>query len=281
MSKRASNVIDHPANRPPANAPPMTAAEVIGTVAQPVAHEAPASVEDALRLQTRAAERRALAPAIEREGDAASAMLERAEADEMDAAAAAYLGTIKGKATSGNGGELIDLLPADRSDYPRMVDTLTQSPDALNAEASRQRLHLAEKAGALTLGVDAAQTIKARNSLERMLAQQLGALHSLAMQHAGQARTLLRGDLTMGAQVASIEAARNANAAAKLMAAFQTGYIALDRVRRGGRQTVKVIYQQVAVNDGGQAVVAGSIKTRGPRKKTPLGRTGGGRRNAL
>ena len=62
-------------------------------------------------------------------------------------------------------------------------------------------------------------------------------------------------------QLASIEAARLANTAARMMAAYQDGMLALDRIRRGGRQTVKVIHQHVAVGPGGQAVVAGSMKT--------------------
>jgi hypothetical protein len=48
----------------------------------------------------------------------------------------------------------------------------------MNAEASRQRLQLASKAGALVAAVDAAETIKPRNSLERMAAHQLAALHN-------------------------------------------------------------------------------------------------------
>ena len=62
----------------------------------------------------------------------------------------------------------------------------------------------------------------------------------------------------------SVEASRLANAAARLMAAFQDGFTALDRVRRGGRQTVKVVQQHVAVGPGGQAVVTGSLKGGGP-----------------
>jgi hypothetical protein len=69
----------------------------------------------------------------------------------------------------------------------------------------------------------------------------------------------------------AIEACRLANASARMMGAFQDGLLALDRVRRGGRQTVKVVHvhQQVAVGPGGRAVVAGgSVKTkgRGPRR---------------
>ena len=38
------------------------------------------------------------------------------------------------------------------------------------------------------------------------------------------------------------------------------GWLALDRIRRGGKQTVTVVHQNVAVGPGGQAVVAGSCE---------------------
>lgn len=243
---------------------------------KPQAH----SVEDALRLQSAAALRRASAPDIEEGGDVAGAMFARAEAADMDAAAAAFLGTFKGKATPGNGGELMDLTPDDRSDYPRMVDTLTQSPDTLNAEASRERLELAAKARGLTLGVDLAETIRARNSMERALSHQLGVLHRLVMLHAAKASDLLRGDITMSSQAASIEANRNATTAAKLATAFQTGCLAFERMRRGGRQTVRVVYQQIAVGKGGKANIAGTVRAKGGGRKR-RGTKGGGRRNAV
>jgi hypothetical protein len=53
------------------------------------------------------------------------------------------------------------------------------------------------------------------------------------------------------------DAARTAVAGARLVEAFDRGALALDRLRRGGRQTVVV--QHVAVSDGGQAVVAGAV----------------------
>ena len=154
-------------------------------------------------------------------------------------------------------------------------------PDLLNAHASQARLELASKAGALTLGVDIAETIKARNSLERMLAQQLGTLHMLAMMSAASAHQMLRQQTAFGNQAQSIEAARHATAAARLMGVFQSGYVALDRVRRGGRQVVRVthLHQQVAVAKGGKAVVAGSVKTGGPRKRGAA--RGEGSRNAV
>jgi hypothetical protein len=54
------------------------------------------------------------------------------------------------------------------------------------------------------------------------------------------------------------------------MVAYRDGLLALDRTRRGGRQTVRVVHQHVAVAPGGQAVVAGSMKA-------GAGAAGGGR----
>jgi hypothetical protein len=57
--------------------------------------------------------------------------------------------------------------------------------------------------------------------------------------------------------VASVEAARMATAAARMMEATARAALVLDRLRHGNRQTVVV--QHVAVADGGQAVVAGAV----------------------
>ena len=76
-------------------------------------------------------------------------------------------------------------------------------------------------------------------------------------------------------QAASVEAARLANAAVRAFAGYNEGWQALDRTRRGGKQTVTVVHQNVAVGPGGQAVVAGSVRGRGTRGKGK----GGGRKN--
>jgi hypothetical protein len=85
-----------------------------------------------------------------------------------------------------------------------------------------------------------------------MLAHELAAAHRLAMNMAEQsARLVDRFDrqeaLGRFNPAHSIEAARLANASARMMAAFQDGLLALDRIRRGGKQTVKVVHQHVAV----------------------------------
>jgi hypothetical protein len=56
-----------------------------------------------------------------------------------------------------------------------------------------------------------------------------------------------------------VEVARLSNAAARMMQIFQEGLLVLQKLRTGGKQTVVV--QHVQVSDGGQAVIAGSVKS--------------------
>src|SRR5260221_523332 len=103
-----------------------------------------------------------------------------------------------------------------------------------------------------------------------MLAHELAASHRLAMKPVNESSQLVDrfggGDWGVINQTASVEAARLANAAARMMDAFQKGTLTLDRLRRGGRQVVTV--QHVNVEAGGQAVVAaGSVKAGGPRTR--------------
>ena len=142
----------------------------------------------------------------------------------------------------------------------------------LTATASRQRLE--PTGNSLPMAVDAAESIQAKNSLEKMLAHELTAAHRLAMSMAEQSVRFDRQHETLGRinPAHSVEAARLANASARMMGAFQDGLLALDRIRRGGKQTVKIVHQHVAVGPGGQAVVAaggvkGGSKTRGRCRK--------------
>jgi len=50
-----------------------------------------------------------------------------------------------------------------------------------------------------------------------------------------------------------------------LVACSDLSLVTFDRIRRGGKQTVRVVHvhQHVAVENGGQAVVAGTMKGRG------------------
>jgi hypothetical protein len=59
----------------------------------------------------------------------------------------------------------------------------------------------------------------------------------------------------------SVQSARVAASAARLMEAYQRGLLTLARIRGGGRQTVTVIHQHVNVEPGGAAAVAGAISS--------------------
>lgn len=162
----------------------------------------------------------------------------------------------------GRGGETA---PPDDPDRPwpqrEVAQTVAAPPSVLAADATLARLDMARDVGVLTLAVEAAESAGAATATERMLCHQTAAAHQAAMglfaavdrelHNYRKAPTLNPGAL--------VDATRSANAAARVMAAFTQGAVALDRLRNGNRQVVTV--QHVTVADGGQAVVAGSVTT--------------------
>lgn len=235
----------------------------------------PATLKQALQLQSGATLKRAIGEAlIAEDHDLTGGRFALAEAASMDERVMDFLdftSHVTGPVRPGNGGEMIVATREAMGSIPGVVDTVRESPNMLSAGASRERLELT--GNALTLAVDTAESIKPKNSIEKMLAHQLAASHRLGMLFADQSASLVERakNYTHGNQTMTIEAARLANSAARMMASFQDGMLALDRVRRGGRQTVKVVHQHVAVGPGGQAVVAaGGVKGGG--------RKGGGRK---
>jgi len=171
----------------------------------------------------------------------------------------------------GAGGELIDR--KNRCDP--LVDTVAH-PDNVTAEASRDRLGLASQAGSLSLALDAADTIQAQDSLEKMLVHQMAVLHYGMMRATGQMNWELDVNDPNKREAANVRACRLAGAISRMSATYQQGLLTLQRKRTGGNQqvTVKHIHQQVNVTQGGQAVVAGdkvTSRTRGRR-----GSDGGG-----
>lgn len=134
-------------------------------------------------------------------------------------------------------------------------DTLLDGADRIAEDASVARtglLALPGFTGTVAAGIDASESIGAENSVEKMLAHQLAAAHEAGLRFLDRA---LRHDDT-------VEAARLANTAARLIGTFQDGMLALQRIRAGGAQTVVVQHQHVNVESGGQAVVANVTRGR-------------------
>jgi len=101
-------------------------------------------------------------------------------ADRIEGVAHEPLGT---PAVRTVGGELVPDDDFVRDTLPALVDTLT-NPDGVGSEASRARLELASQAGSIGLALDAADTMQAADSLERMLPHQMATAHTLAMRAA-------------------------------------------------------------------------------------------------
>jgi len=151
----------------------------------------------------------------------------------------------------GHGGEVVreQVLgtPAPRN---IIRETLQQGADRTAEDASIRRADLLMQPSfdCVAMGIDAAASIEAANSIEKMLAHQMAVAHEMAMTFAGRAMSFEHeraGD--------QVEACRCANAAARLMSAFQSAALTLQRLRSGGNQTVTV--QHVNVQAGAQAVI--------------------------
>jgi hypothetical protein len=131
--------------------------------------------------------------------------------------------------------------------HAKLLDTL-EHPNSISAGASGDRISAALAAGVLEPAIDAAVSAQARNSIEKMLCHQLAAAHHAAM-------GLL--ERTTGPGLEPHDVARLMNAAARLMDVYQTGCLALLKLKAKGRQ--RVVVQYVNVGAGGQAVVAGRV----------------------
>jgi hypothetical protein len=181
--------------------------------------------------------------------DHIGAHMERNDAADLERRAMATLEIQPGFVEQGTGGELT-LPPEDRADrYGHME--LVKEPDWVNLYASRERVELLNRAHVFNLGADTAESIKPKDSTEKMLAHQMAAAHKAALDLLAKSAE----------QRNTVEQARLANTAARLMDCYQRGMLTLNRIRTGGRQFVTV--QHVRVGEGGQAVITGNVQTGG------------------
>jgi hypothetical protein len=111
-----------------------------------------------------------------------------------------------GPLTVGNGNETTIGTPAMQS----YTDIVRERPSMIAVDASLQRMQLVDKASALTLALDAANSVQPQNALEKMLIQQATAAHVAAMQLQIEAQELLQRYKRTGYiyQQLSIEAGR-------------------------------------------------------------------------
>jgi hypothetical protein len=141
-----------------------------------------------------------------------------------------------------------EAVPPTRSE---LADTLTVS-DMANLDASAHRLELLERLGlnCVAMALDAADSIQAGNSLEKMAAHQLAIAHKTAL--------MLIDKATFAQNVTDKTAMLNA--ACRMMNIYQKGLVRLQKTQHHGELTITV--QVVTVSDGGQAIV-GTINRKG------------------
>lgn len=121
---------------------------------------------------------------------------------------------------------------------------------ALDASAERKKLLLGPNLDVCALALDTADSIEAKNSLEKMLAHQLALAHTLVFDFANKATT----------HTDPIIAIKWMNLSARMMDTFQGGLLTIQKLRSGNAQTVVVQHVHV---QGGQTLVAGTMQTGG------------------
>src|SRR5215213_1658078 len=99
--------------------------------------------------------------------------------------------------------------------------------------------------GPLGIGLDLADTITARNSLEKMLVHQMASAHAATMRMIEQMNRqieVMAGCYPKGQQseTNNLQCTRLAGAVARMMGAYNQGTLTLERLRSGGGQTVVV-----------------------------------------
>src|SRR5262249_7645310 len=149
-----------------------------------------------------------------------------------------------------------------------IVETLEKHPTTVAVGASGKRSHAAYQAGILEPALDAAQSAQAANSLEKRLCHQMVGAHFTVMRLLGKGQEV-PGNLGLRGVV------KRPSAAGRRMGVYQTACLTLQKLKARGTQRIEVRYQQVNVGEGGQAVVAstvraGSRRQRGGQKKWPM-----------
>ena len=147
--------------------------------------------------------------------------------------------------TRGAGGEVIP------QDDAALRDTL-MAPDAAALDASAHRLGLVSRMGSdvTAMALDAAETIGASNSLERMFSHQLAMLHNSSMEMVAKSAF----------EQNPIIAMRMLNLGIRAAEAFQQGAVNIKKLRGGIPQVMRI--EHVHIAPGAQAIL-GPVQTGG------------------
>lgn len=181
---------------------------------------------------------------LESEGSRAEGPRNRSEWTKMVSYEIEKEGLARAKTIKQANGEVLP-----QPDKKFLHDTLAV-PDLAAVEASleRSRLLLDYGTDVVAMALDMSASIKAENSLEKMLAHELAAAHKMVMEQIGRARGASHPDTEI----------KRLNVATRLMSVFQQGMLTLKKLRQGGQQ--KITVQYIDVSGGSQAMI-GNVAT--------------------
>ena len=187
---------------------------------------------DAIKLQEQSLRKKVLASTT----DAVRRKCDLAEADDLARQSVALITPPRPFQASLAG----EVIPTIDQGLPGLELALRE-PDLLDVEVTIQRTQLADRAGVFEMAIEASESVRAKNSIQRMQAHQLALAHKYAMD--------LMADASK--QRDPIIKMKLINCSARLMDAYSKGALALQRLQLGVNQIVQV--QHVQVN--GQAVI--------------------------
>jgi len=192
----------------------------------------PTNARAAIKLQEQSLRKRATASTT----DPIRRACDLGEADDLTSQSVALM-TPPEPLQRGLGGEV---MPTVEQGLPGLELALN-SPNLLDAEVTIQRTQLADKAGVFEMAIEASDSVKAKNSIQRMQAHQLALAHKYSME--------LMADAAK--QRDPIIKVKLMNCSARLMDVYSKGALALQRLQQGANQIVQVQHVQVH----GQAVI--------------------------
>jgi hypothetical protein len=192
----------------------------------------PTNARAAIKLQEQSLRKRATASTT----DPIRRACDLGEADDLASQSVALM-TPPEPLQRGLGGEV---MPTVEQGLPGLELALN-SPNLLDAEVTIQRTQLADRAGVFEMAIEASESVKAKNSIQRMQAHQLALAHKYSME--------LMADAAK--QRDPIIKVKLMNCSARLMDVYSKGVLALQRLQQGANQVVQVQHVQVH----GQAVI--------------------------
>jgi len=127
-----------------------------------------------------------------------------------------------------------------------LLDTLA-APGVIALDASVERIRLVSQIGTdcAAMALDASDSIKAANSLEKMLSHQLAACHQMAMDQMSKAALQQNPEHSV----------RLFNLSLRAMDSFQRGMLTLKRLRSNGQQQIRI--EHIDARGGGMVAVSG------------------------